>query len=56
MLKKTPGTYVFCEFCEICKKTFFNGTPPVAASVKLIGDPMYCKRNFLQQSHPQYKL
>ena len=32
-IKKETLTQVFrCEFCEICKKTFFNRTPLVAAS------------------------
>ena len=33
---KEALTQVFpCEYCEICKNTFFYGTPPVAASVVL---------------------
>ena len=32
LLKKTLAQVFSCEFCEISKKTFFNRTPPVAAS------------------------
>ena len=33
-IKKESLEQVFsCEFCEISKKTFFYGTPPVAASI-----------------------
>ena len=30
--KKTLAQVFSCEFCEIYKKTFYNGTPLVAAS------------------------
>ena len=33
--KRDTGTGVSCEFCEICKNTFFDRTPPVAASLDL---------------------
>ena len=31
-LKETPTQVLSCEICEIFKNTFFNITPPVAAS------------------------
>ena len=31
--KETPAQVFSCEYCEIFKNTFFNRTPPVAASV-----------------------
>ena len=32
--KETVPQVSSCEFCEISKNTFFNGTPPVAASAR----------------------
>ena len=32
--KESLAQVFSCEFCKISKKTFFNRTPPVAASVK----------------------
>ena len=31
--KEALAQVFFCEFCEICKRSFFYKTPPVAASV-----------------------
>ena len=31
--KETPPRLFFCEYCEIFRKNFLYGTPPVAASV-----------------------
>ena len=52
--KETLAQVFFCEFCEIFKKTFFYGTPPVAASEKLKGQAYVrkcsVKKVFLQIS------
>ena len=31
--KKVAGLRLSCDFCQFFKNTFFNGTPPAAASV-----------------------
>ena len=49
-IKKETLAHLFsCEFCEICKNTFFNRTPPVAAFENCI--LVFCKYNFLQEKY-----
>ena len=53
-LKNRLAQAFFCEFCEIFKNTFFNWTPLVATSVKIISPEAMISTIFLLQNSSVY--